>query len=133
MGGSGIQTYPLTFCDQLDRRGRLRPGTSRSRTSLRSRPAAPDGPDAKARDAVHIVFAGEKPPRVISADTLFKGSIGRTDLPGGDYETIMRTLRDRFLPLPDDMVVYPGHGPETTMGEEKLTNPFLSPLTRSGG
>jgi glyoxylase-like metal-dependent hydrolase (beta-lactamase superfamily II) len=67
-----------------------------------------------------VVFAG---------DVLFRGSIGRTDLPGGSYETIVETLRTLFVPMPDDTVVYPGHGPETTMGEEKRTNPFVAPLT----
>ncbi len=83
--------------------------------------------------SVCIVFRDESPPRVISGDVLFQGSIGRTDLPGGNFDTIMNTLKTVFLPMPDETVVYPGHGPETTVGEEKLTNPFLSPLTRNGG
>lgn len=82
--------------------------------------------------SVCIVFRDELPPRVISGDVLFKGSIGRTDLPGGNFDVIMNTLKTVFLPLPDETVVYPGHGPETTIGEEKLTNPFLAPLTRNG-
>lgn len=65
---------------------------------------------------------------VFAGDVLFRGSIGRTDLPGGSYETIVNTLRTLFVPLPDDTVVYPGHGPATTMGEEKRTNPFVVPL-----
>jgi hydroxyacylglutathione hydrolase len=63
--------------------------------------------------------------RVIGGDVLFRGSIGRTDLPGGDLPTLLRSIRDEFLPLGDEMVVYPGHGPETTIGEERRTNPFL--------
>ena len=58
-------------------------------------------------------------------DTLFAGSIGRTDLPGGDYDTLMRSIRDVLLAFPDDTVVHPGHGPDTTIGSEKKTNPFL--------
>lgn len=65
---------------------------------------------------------------LFAGDTLFQGSIGRTDFPGGDYGTLMRSIRDRLLPLPDDTVVYPGHGPSTTLREEKTLNPFLRPL-----
>lgn len=63
---------------------------------------------------------------VISGDVLFKGSIGRTDLPGGDYDTLIRSIREKLLDLPDSTVVYCGHGPETTIGEEKIINPFLN-------
>jgi glyoxylase-like metal-dependent hydrolase (beta-lactamase superfamily II) len=80
--------------------------------------------------SVCIHFAAASPPRLIAGDVLFRGSIGRTDLPGGDYDTIMRTLATRFIPLPGETVVYPGHGPATTIGEEKRTNPFLAPLAR---
>ena len=57
-------------------------------------------------------------------DTLFAGSIGRTDLPGGDHETLLRSVRDVLFPLGDQCTVYPGHGPTTTIGEERRTNPF---------
>jgi glyoxylase-like metal-dependent hydrolase (beta-lactamase superfamily II) len=83
--------------------------------------------------SVCLYFAGERPPQLICGDVLFMGSIGRTDLPGGDYGTIMRTLEERFLPLPDDTVVYPGHGPTTTIGDEKRSNPFVAPLARRSG
>lgn len=62
---------------------------------------------------------------VVGGDVLFRGSIGRTDLPGGNHATLLRSIRDEFLPLDDAMVVIPGHGPETTIGEERRTNPFL--------
>lgn len=65
---------------------------------------------------------------VFVGDTLFQGSIGRTDFPGGDYATLMRSIRDKLLPLPDDTIVHPGHGGTTTIGEEKALNPFLRPL-----
>lgn len=65
---------------------------------------------------------------IIGGDCLFPGSIGRTDLPGGDYETLMNTLRDKFLTLPDETLVYNGHGPVTTIGQERRTNPFLADL-----
>jgi glyoxylase-like metal-dependent hydrolase (beta-lactamase superfamily II) len=62
---------------------------------------------------------------VLSGDVLFAGSIGRTDLPGGSHEAMMRSLRDVVLPLPDDVLVLPGHGPATTIGRERATNPYL--------
>jgi hydroxyacylglutathione hydrolase len=64
---------------------------------------------------------------LLAGDTLFAGSIGRTDLPGGDGRRILRSLRDRLMVLPERTRVLPGHGPETTIGEEKQSNPFLQP------
>ncbi|HEU4365309.1 MAG TPA: MBL fold metallo-hydrolase [Candidatus Krumholzibacteria bacterium] len=78
---------------------------------------------------VIVVFPDETPPRAIVGDVLFQGSIGRTDLPGGDHATMMRTL-ERFLAMADDTVVHCGHGPDTTIGEEKRWNPFLAPIAR---
>jgi glyoxylase-like metal-dependent hydrolase (beta-lactamase superfamily II) len=60
-----------------------------------------------------------------AGDTLFAGSIGRTDLPGGDYRTLLSSIKDRLLPLGDDVKVLPGHGPATTLGAERRYNPFL--------
>ena len=65
---------------------------------------------------------------VLVGDTLFQGSIGRTDLPGGDYATLMRSIRDKLLVLPDETGAHPGHGAATTIGEERRFNPFLRPL-----
>lgn len=62
---------------------------------------------------------------VITGDALFQGSIGRTDLPRGDYGTLVDSIRRKLLTLPDDTVVLPGHGGETTIGHEKKTNPFI--------
>ena len=73
--------------------------------------------------SVCLYFAAEQ--KLIAGDTLFAGSIGRTDLPGGSFEKIMSSLHDRVLVLPDDTVVVPGHGPITTIGEERENNPFL--------
>ncbi len=61
---------------------------------------------------------------VFVGDTLFQGSIGRTDFPGGDYDTIIRSIREKLFPLGDQVVVYTGHGPETAIGTEKQFNPF---------
>ena len=62
---------------------------------------------------------------LISGDALFKGSIGRTDLPGGNYKELIDSIESRLLSLPDETVVFPGHGPSSTIGEEKQSNPFL--------
>jgi glyoxylase-like metal-dependent hydrolase (beta-lactamase superfamily II) len=58
-------------------------------------------------------------------DTLFAGSIGRTDFPGGDHEALIRNVQEKIFPLGDDVVIYPGHGPKTTVEREKKTNPFF--------
>ena len=70
---------------------------------------------------------------LFSGDLLFAGSIGRTDLPGGDYPTILRSLARVCLALPDETVVLSGHGPQTTIGAERRTNPFLTGLTPESG
>jgi hydroxyacylglutathione hydrolase len=66
------------------------------------------------------------PGMVLGGDVLFNGSIGRTDLPGGDLGTLMHSLHAVFMALPDSTIVYSGHGPETTIGVERMTNPFLT-------
>lgn len=63
---------------------------------------------------------------LLAGDTLFAGSIGRTDLPGGHYGKLIQSIRERLLPLPDDTLVIPGHGPATTVGQERASNPFLT-------
>ncbi|HLV86605.1 MAG TPA: MBL fold metallo-hydrolase [Candidatus Sulfotelmatobacter sp.] len=73
--------------------------------------------------SICLYFAPEK--KLIAGDTLFAGSIGRTDLPGGSTQKIMQSLHNTVLALPDDTVVVPGHGPLTTIGEERESNPFL--------
>jgi glyoxylase-like metal-dependent hydrolase (beta-lactamase superfamily II) len=74
-----------------------------------------------------VLFKDETPPHAVVGDVLFQGSIGRTDLPGGDHGVRMKTL-ERFLPMADDTVVHCGHGPDTTIGEERRWNPFLAPI-----
>lgn len=110
------------------------------------RMSQPDPPERLLQDGEQVVFGdtaltvlftpGHTPggicllqdKNLFVGDTLFQGSIGRTDLPGGDYGTLMSSIRDKLLPLPDDTIVYPGHGPTTTIGEEKQLNPFVRPL-----
>lgn len=73
----------------------------------------------------HVVFYHQQEGWMIGGDVLFRGSIGRTDLPGGDHQQLLEAIRKRLFPLPDDTVVWPGHGPETTLGFEKVHNPFV--------
>jgi hydroxyacylglutathione hydrolase len=73
--------------------------------------------------SVCLYFPGEK--KLIAGDTLFAGSIGRTDLPGGSTQKIIDSLHEKVLALPDETLVVPGHGPLTTIGEERASNPFL--------
>ena len=73
-----------------------------------------------------ICFYHKQQQFIIGGDVLFNGSIGRTDLPGGDFDTLISSIRTKLWPLPDEVVVYSGHGPATTIGKEKRTNPFLT-------
>jgi len=73
--------------------------------------------------SICLYFPAEQ--KLIAGDTLFAGSIGRTDLPGGSFEKIIRSIKDKLLALPDQTVVVPGHGPLTSIGEEREINPFL--------
>ena len=74
----------------------------------------------------HIALVGDG--FVIGGDVLFAGSIGRTDLPGGDYDVLMDSIKTKFLTLPDETVVFCGHGPSTTIGMERRSNPFLASM-----
>jgi len=75
----------------------------------------------------HVVFLYKqtRPWRLFGGDVLFAGSVGRTDLPDGSFETLRAAIHDKLFSLPDDTIIYPGHGPETTVGREKRTNPFV--------
>jgi hydroxyacylglutathione hydrolase len=72
--------------------------------------------------SIYIPAAG----LLLAGDTLFAGGVGRTDLPGGNHAQLLESIHERLLPLPAETLVVPGHGPDTTIGEEKLSNPFLS-------
>ena len=73
----------------------------------------------------HICLLSKKDGFIIAGDVLFNGSIGRTDLPGGDYDTLIESIKTKLLPLDENTIVYCGHGPSTSIGKEKMNNPFL--------
>ena len=74
---------------------------------------------------ISLVLDGE-PPQIFVGDTLFAGGVGRTDFPGGNWELLLTSIRERIFEYPDEAIVFPGHGPETTVGEERSSNPFLT-------
>jgi hydroxyacylglutathione hydrolase len=80
---------------------------------------------APGHSPAHLCFYDKAANILIGGDVLFRNSIGRTDLPGGDYSTLVKNIEEKLFLLPDDCTVYPGHGPETTIGYEKQTNPYL--------
>ena len=94
------------------------PGHTQGSVTFRTPYDVPNGPPVS-----EIMFSG---------DLLFAGSIGRTDLPGGDHAAMLRSLRDKVLPLADDIVVLPGHGDQTSIGRERATNPYLLELSHEG-
>lgn len=94
------------------------PGHTAGSVTFRTPWDDPSGPDIS-----ELMFSG---------DLLFQGSIGRTDLPGGDHAAMLRSLASKVLPLADDIVVLPGHGEQTSIGRERATNPFLLDLVDSG-
>jgi len=73
----------------------------------------------------HICLYSKENNLLIAGDVLFQGSIGRTDLPGGDYDTLIGSIKTKLLPLDENTIVYCGHGPSTSIGKEKMSNPFL--------
>ena len=79
----------------------------------------------------HVILVGDGVALV--GDVIFAGSIGRTDLPGGDFQTLMRSIRSQVLTLPDETTLHTGHGPDTTVGHERVTNPFVTGVYGGGG
>lgn len=75
----------------------------------------------------HVAFLDREAGLMFCGDLIFQGSVGRTDFPGGDWEQLLRSIREEVLTLPDEVRLLPGHGPETTVGRERLANPFLQP------
>jgi hydroxyacylglutathione hydrolase len=100
----------------------------RTKIGLAALPAEVIHTPGHTQGSICLLFPGQN--LLLAGDTLFAGSIGRTDLPGGDGRQILRSLRERLLVLPDTTRVLPGHGPETTIGEERQSNPFLQPGIR---
>lgn len=80
---------------------------------------------APGHSPAHLCFYDKAANILIGGDVLFRNSIGRTDLPGGNYSTLIKNIEEKLFLLPDDCTVYPGHGPDTTIGYEKQTNPYL--------
>jgi hydroxyacylglutathione hydrolase len=116
----GMRAEPLPAPDHaLAHRDVLRVG----RLAFRVRYAPGHSPGS-------VVFEGEGV--AFTGDVLFQGSIGRTDLPGGDFETLIASIERELLTLPDSTIVYAGHGPDTTVGHERRTNPFLTGAQRLG-
>ena len=74
----------------------------------------------------HVIFHHVESKLAIVGDVLFQGSVGRTDLPGGNMEALISAIREKLLPLGDDITFIPGHGPISTLGQERLTNPFVA-------
>lgn len=115
----GMQVEPLPPVDAFYRPGDRR-GFGRYEVVAHHTPGhCPGGV------CLEILGPDVAPPLLVVGDTLFAGSIGRTDLPGGDLATLMRSIRDVLLPFGDEARVISGHGPETTIGRERRTNPFL--------
>ncbi|CAN5502057.1 MBL fold metallo-hydrolase [soil metagenome] len=77
----------------------------------------------------HVVFVHHASQQIFGGDTLFQGSIGRYDLPGADGPTLLQSIREQLLTLPDDYTIYPGHGPATTIGEERVSNPYVGEIS----
>lgn len=111
----GVETPETESPDETLREG-LTVGLSRYPAQVIHTPGHTEG-------SVCLHFAPLR--MIVAGDTLFSGSIGRTDLPGGNYRQIIESIHSRLLPLPDETRVLPGHGPETTIGKERGSNPFL--------
>jgi hydroxyacylglutathione hydrolase len=112
----------------------VRPLDDRAELSIAGLSVTVDHAPGHTRGSVLFRLPGEGdiPPICLSGDVLFAGSIGRTDLPGGDTDQMMASLRDRILPLADETLVLPGHGPQTSIGQERATNPFLREVLNPG-
>jgi len=75
--------------------------------------------------SICLICDDEQPPQMFCGDTVFRRAVGRTDLPGGDTNALLQSIIGKIMPLPDNVVLWPGHGPSTTVGEERAENPFL--------
>lgn len=77
----------------------------------------------------HVIFVADQAPVAFVGDLVFQGSVGRTDLPGGDWQTLLESIRDQVLTLPEEFQLFPGHGPATSVARERRSNPFLEEIT----
>ena len=109
------------------------PLTDGARLSIAGLEFTIDHAPGHTRGSVLFHTPGGDAPLCFSGDVLFAGSIGRTDLPGGDHAAMLASLRDKVLPLPDETQVLPGHGPATTIGRERATNPYLRMVAQDAG
>lgn len=116
----GIQVDPLPPVDRFYETGQCIPFGSFEVRPHHTPGHCPGGV------CLQVGKAGTDGKQLFVGDTLFAGSIGRTDLPGGDYETLIRSITNVLFAFGDEAMVYPGHGPTTTIGEERRTNPFLN-------
>ncbi|MGI4833325.1 MAG: MBL fold metallo-hydrolase [Janthinobacterium lividum] len=118
--GSYAGPYGFAGYEATEPTGELVPGQviklGESRLEVRFAPGHAPG---------HVVLYDQAGGQLVGGDVLFKGSIGRTDLPGGNHQLLLQSIESELLTLPDDTVVYPGHGPATTVGAERRSNPFL--------
>jgi glyoxylase-like metal-dependent hydrolase (beta-lactamase superfamily II) len=113
----GVALDPLPECDSKDFEDGQRLVLGQLELTVRHTPGHAPG---------HVVFVDERNARVIGGDVLFQGSIGRTDLPGGDPDQLASSIEKALYTLPDHYTVVPGHGPATTIGVEKAGNPFVN-------
>ena len=120
--------FPEPEIPEVD--GRLVPGETLRVGSLAFEIRLTDG-HAPGNVTLYRAGGGGEPGHAVVGDALFAGSVGRTDLHMGDAETLLRSVRERLLTLPDETIVHPGHGPETTIGRERATNPFCRPGAES--
>jgi hydroxyacylglutathione hydrolase len=123
----GIRVTPLPPIDEF-----YSPGEAIAFGDLEARPHHTPG-HCPGGVCLQIGRKGDAGADLFVGDTLFAGSIGRTDLPGGDYATLVRSIREVLFPFGDAARVYPGHGPMTTIGDERRTNPFLVATASGAG
>ena len=121
----GFPTPPTAPIDRYIQDGEVL-GWGRIRGEVLHTPGhTPGGISLRIAPQSNRAGGADEPDRLFSGDTLFAGSVGRTDLWGGNWDQLLRSIRERLLTLPDETIVVPGHGPPTTIGEERRRNPFL--------
>ncbi len=120
-GEQMAQTFGLSYNVSPDPKGWLEEGSDVEFGDSKIKVIACPG-----HSPAHIVLYDRNGNMMVGGDVLFQGSIGRTDLPGGDHDMLIRNIKEKLFVLDDDVTVYPGHGLKTTIGREKKSNPFLT-------